>query len=677
MPQHSPDQSQNRDNENQFDLRSIQMSSNFRPENSAGGSQNNGPDESAGRRNREDSATGAPGTGPVRKIKTPNLDKFGTDLTDKAREGKLDPVIGREKEVDDALAILLRRTKNNPVFIGEAGVGKTAIVEELASMMARNEIPGFEGARLVTIDMGAMVAGTKYRGEFEERLKGCLQEVLNAKEKGQKIALFIDELHTIIGAGQGGSGSMDAANMMKEYLARGDINIIGATTLDEYRKHIEKDSALQRRFQPVVVEAPTRAVTEDILKGLRSRYEAHHGVQISDAALKAAVNYSSDYIPARHLPDKAIDLMDEAGALLNFERAVGRSTDKVLDERHIARVISQITGHPIGSVLMNQSERALNLADTMKERIINQDHVIDILARGEIRRTANLIDKKRPLSYVFAGPTGVGKTFTAKTLAEATGRPLFQFDMSEYMEKHNASRLIGAPPGYVGYEEGGQLTEKIKRNPSAVILLDEIEKAHPDVWKLALQIMEEGRITDSFGNSIDCSNIVLIMTTNAGAQNASKSNFGFMSANRIEENKGENQDVGKVSDKLVSNGFPPELVGRLSYAFEFNSLDAQAIRGIIRGEVAAGVGARLKDLGMELEIDDAAADYILKAGTDVDFGARPLRRAIERLVSEPLSEEILSNKLTKGQTVKVSYDTDKKALVFNFVPTVALEAEPA
>ena len=637
-------------------------------------------------------ATSSSTGGKSSKSKTPALDSFGRDLSELAKQGKLDPVIGRADEIERVTQILCRRQKNNPVLLGEAGVGKTAIVEGFAQLVVDGNVPELlRDRRIVVLDLAMMVAGTKYRGQFEERIKAVMNEVRRAKNT----VLFIDELHTLVGAG-GAEGAIDASNVLKPALSRGELQVIGATTLDEYRKYIEKDSALERRFQNVMVNPPTDAQTVEILKGLRERYETHHKVQITDDALQGAVELASRYITGRCLPDKAIDVIDEAGARIrlksmvrppdlkeieeeeerlkqqkeeavanqDFEKAAALrdSADKlkkkkeqltnewrekskenegVVDEEVIAEVVAKMTGIPLTRLSSEDAVRLLQMEDEMHERVISQDEAIKQVSKAVRRSRSGLKDPKRPTGcFLFAGPTGVGKTLLAKTLAEfmfGDQEALIQIDMSEYMEKHNVSRLIGAPPGYVGFEEGGQLTEKIRRRPYAVVLMDEIEKAHPDVFNMMLQIMEEGHLTDSFGRMVDFKNVIMIMTTNAGAQAiAHGAGFGF-------GKKSEEADYGNMKKEVMSvleRDFKPEFLGRLDEVVVFKKLAGEDLKLIIDIELAK-VKERLGERGLGIELDDAAKEFIIKSGGDLDYGARPLRRAGEQAIEDPLSEELL------------------------------------
>ncbi|MGQ9574941.1 MAG: ATP-dependent Clp protease ATP-binding subunit [Thermoguttaceae bacterium] len=651
------------------------------------------------------------------KSKTPALDSFGRDLTELARQGKLDPVIGREKEIERTMQILSRRTKNNPVLLGEAGVGKTAIVEGFAQRVVEGNVPELLlDRRIVVLDLAMMVAGTKYRGQFEERIKAVMNEVRRAKNT----ILFIDELHTLVGAG-GAEGAIDASNVLKPALARGEIQCIGATTLDEYRKYIEKDSALDRRFQVVIVEPSTKAETIDILKGLRDRYEKHHHVQITDDAIEAAVELSSRYITGRCLPDKAIDVIDEAGARVHlksmtrppdlkeideeverlnkekeeavanqdFEKAAAlrdqadklkkkkqaitrewkekaREADGIVDADVIAEVVSKMTGIPLTRLTTEDSKRLMQMESELHKRVVSQDEAIQSVAKAVRRSRSGLKDPKRPTGcFVFAGPTGVGKTLLAKALAEfmfGDEDALVQIDMSEYMEKHNVSRLIGAPPGYVGYEEGGQLTEKIRRRPYAVVLLDEIEKAHPDVFNMLLQVMEEGRLTDSFGRHVDFRNTILIMTTNAGAEAIkNESAFGFQRPDEDASYESMKQRVQQEIEKV----FRPEFLNRVDDIIVFRHLTPEDLGDVVELELNK-VRQRLGEHGLKLVLTDAAKKWIIKKGSNLDFGARPLRRAIENYIEDPLSEELLKGEFQGKDTITINVKevAGKKQLVF-------------
>jgi ATP-dependent Clp protease ATP-binding subunit ClpC len=655
------------------------------------------------------------------KSKTPALDSFGRDLSELAKQKKLDPVIGREREIERAIQVLCRRTKNNPVLLGEAGVGKTAIVEGFAQRVIEGNVPELlADKRIVVLDLAMMVAGTKYRGQFEERIKAVMNEVRRAKNT----ILFIDELHTLVGAG-GAEGAIDAANVLKPALSRGEIQCIGATTLDEYRKYIEKDNALARRFQEIIVEPTSKAETVEILKGLRERYEEHHRVQITDDAVVAAVDMSERYITARCLPDKAIDVIDEAGARVrlramtrppdlkeidedverlnkekeeavanqDFEKAASlrdqadklrkkkeqitrewreksRETDGVVDEEVIAEVVSKMTGIPLTRLSTEDSLRLMQMEEELHKMVISQTEAITAISKAVRRSRSGLKDPKRPTGcFVFAGPTGVGKTLLAKALAEfmfGDADALIQIDMSEYMEKHNVSRLVGAPPGYVGYEEGGQLTEKIRRRPYAVVLLDEIEKAHPDCFNMLLQVMEEGRLTDSFGRNVDFRNVILIMTTNAGADAIkNESAFGFQ---KPEDDASYDSMKARVNDQ-VQKVFRPEFLNRLDDVIIFRHLTKENLKEVIDLELAK-VRERLEERGLHLELTDAAKEFLIKKGTDLDYGARPLRRAIENRIEDPLSEELLRGTFQGMDTIVVDgiRNDEDKVIRLDFRP---------
>ena len=662
------------------------------------------------------------------KSKTPALDSFGRDLTELARESALDPVIGRANEIERVIQILCRRTKNNPVLLGEAGVGKTAIVEGLAQKIINNDVPEIlADKRIVVLDLAMMVAGTKYRGQFEERIKAVMNEVRRAKN----VVLFIDELHTLVGAG-GAEGAIDASNVLKPSLARGEIQCIGATTLDEYRKYIEKDGALERRFQTIIVEPPSKEETVEILKGLRDRYEAHHRVQITEEAIKSAVELSTRYITGRCLPDKAIDVIDEAGARVrlksmtkppnlaeieeqverlsiekdeavknaDYERAAelrdqaevlrkkkedeqkkwreqAKEVDGVVDEEVIAEVVSKMTGVPLTRLEKKEASRLLELEAELHKRVVSQDDAIKAVARSIRRARSGLKDPNRPMgTFLFLGPSGVGKTLLSKAIAEfmfGNEASLIQIDMSEYMEKHNVSRLIGAPPGYVGYEEGGQLTERIRRRPYAVVLLDEIEKAHPDVYNMLLQIMEEGRLTDNVGRVVDFKNTILIMTSNIGAdliKSGGIQGYGF--GKRDTEQTFEN--MKKALLREVEKFFRPEFINRLDDTIIFRALSKDNLYNIIDIEIKK-MSKRLIEQGVQLELSQDARDFLIDKGYNPDFGARPLRRAIEQFVEDPLSEAILRSDYKGVGLVKIVRDGEK--LRFEAASDIAAAANAA
>jgi ATP-dependent Clp protease ATP-binding subunit ClpC len=645
------------------------------------------------------------------KSKTPALDSFGRDLTELARQSKLDPVIGRETEIERVKQILCRRQKNNPVLLGEAGVGKTAIVEGFAQMVVEGNVPEIlRDRRIVVLDLAMMVAGTKYRGQFEERIKAVMNEVRRAKN----VILFIDELHTLVGAG-GAEGAIDASNVLKPALSRGELQCIGATTLDEYRKYIEKDSALERRFQMVMVDPPSKDQTVAILKGLRDRYESHHRVQYTDDALEKSVELSSRYITGRCLPDKAIDVIDEAGARIrlksmvrppdlkeieeeierlnaqkeeavanqDFEKAASlrdqadklkkrkeginrewrqksKETDGVVDAEVIAEVVAKMTGVPLTRLSSEDTVRLLEMEKELHRRVVSQDEAIKLVAKSVRRSRSGLKDPKRPTAvFLFSGPTGVGKTLLAKTLAEfmfGDEEALVQVDMSEYQERHNISRLIGAPPGYVGYEEGGQLTEKIRRRPYSVVLLDEIEKAHPDVYNMLLQIMEEGHLTDSFGRKVDFKNAILIMTTNVGASSIASSGFGFVGKT---DEQASYDSMKKNVLAEISRVFKPEFIGRLDEIVVFHKLTDENMKHIVEIELGK-VRERLSERGLRLELADDAKQFIIERSKGegerdhTDYGARPLRRAVEMYIEDPLSEELLRGEFEGKNVIRIT-----------------------
>ncbi len=652
------------------------------------------------------------------KSKTPALDSFGRDLTELARQGKLDPVIGRANEIERVVQVLSRRTKNNPVLLGEAGVGKTAIVEGLAQLVVEGNVPDLlRDRRIVVLDLAMMVAGTKYRGQFEERIKAVMNEVRRARNT----ILFIDELHTLVGAG-GAEGAIDASNVLKPALARGEIQCIGATTLDEYRKYIEKDSALERRFQQIMVNPPSKSEAVEILKGLRDRYEAHHRVQIKDEALVAAVELSDRYISSRCLPDKAIDVIDEAGARVrlkamtrppdlkeidsqieklnqekeaavaeqDFEKAAhlrdqadklkkkkegiqrewrekAREIDGVVDEEIIAEVVSKMTGVPLKRLEDNETQRLLGMEKELQKVVVSQNEAIESISRAVRKSRAGLKDPKRPIgTFIFAGPTGVGKTLLAKRLAAfmfGDENALIQIDMSEYSEKHNVSRLIGAPPGYVGYEEGGQLTEKVRRKPYCVVLLDEIEKAHPEVWNMLLQIMEEGRLTDNVGRTIDFKNAIIIMTTNVGAEEITGKVGGYGFHNRRDDQA----TYSKMKDTLkiaMEKNFRPEFLNRADDIIVFRGLTKDNLKQIVGIELEK-LGKRLKERSLELVVTDEARDLLIEKGTSLDYGARPLRRAIEGFLEDPLAEELLRGAFHgKDRVIAKVHEVDGEQKIF-------------
>lgn len=647
-------------------------------------------------------------------VGTPTLDSLARDLTESARIGKIDPVIGRDAETKRIIQILSRRTKNNPVLIGEPGVGKTAVVEGLANQIINNEVPEIlKDKRVMTLDMGTVVAGTKYRGEFEDRLKKVMDEIRSVGN----VILFIDELHTLIGAG-GAEGAIDASNILKPALARGELQCVGATTIDEYKKYIEKDAALERRFQPIHVEEPSIVQTELILKGLRNRYEAHHRVKITDQAIIAAARLSDRYIADRFLPDKAIDLIDEAGAkvrLTTYKRpdnlkkltielqeikkeknsaVLGQEFEKAaalrdqernisvkleeanknwkekqikenikVTEEDIASIVSTWTGIPVSKLTSGETNRLLNMEEILHNRIIGQTEAVNAVSKAIRRARAGLKDPKRPIgSFIFLGPTGVGKTELARALAEtmfADENAMIRVDMSEYMEKHSTSRLVGSPPGYVGHEEGGQLTELVRRKPYSIILLDEIEKAHPDVFNILLQVLEDGRLTDSKGRLVDFRNTVLIMTSNVGASELKKNSFvGF----NLDEKGQEHKDMKvKVTEELKRT-FRPEFLNRIDETIVFHSLEKKHMKDIVKIMIKQ-LQNRMKKQGMTFSLTDGALDKIATEGYEPEYGARPLRRSIQRNVEDLLSEELLKGTINKGEDVRIGLNRKGKFVV--------------
>ncbi len=651
-----------------------------------------------------------------KKTDTPVLDQFGRDLTYMASEGKLDPVIGRDQEIERIIQILSRRTKNNPVLIGEAGVGKTAVAEGLAQRIMEGNIPEMlKEKRIVSLDLSGMVAGAKYRGEFEERLKNVMLEI----KKVGNVILFIDEMHTIIGAGAA-EGAIDASNILKPALSRGEIQAIGATTLDEYRKHVEKDPALERRFQPVTVGEPSKEEAILILFGLRDKYEAHHKVRITDEAIKAAVELSDRYITDRYLPDKAIDLIDEAASRVrlqaftappdlkemedkledlmkekeesimnqNYEKAakIRDEEQKLKDqievlktkwtskysvntetvgEEEIAYIVASWTGIPVKKLAEEETDRLLKMEDILHSRVIGQDEAVKAVSRAIRRARAGLKDPKRPIgSFIFLGPTGVGKTELSKALAETLfgdEDAMIRVDMSEYMERHTVSRLVGSPPGYVGYEDGGQLTEKVRRKPYSVILLDEIEKAHPDVFNILLQILEDGRLTDSKGRTVDFRNTVIVMTSNVGAHTIRKQKtLGFTSEDNMAAGE-YNKMRDNIMDELKKT-FRPEFLNRIDETIVFHLLEDAHLKEIVK-LMLSSVTKRLAQKDIYLEVSDAAKEHMTKEGFDSTYGARPLRRVIQRMIEDSLSEEILAGRVKVGDKVQV--DVEEGKLIFH------------
>ena len=644
---------------------------------------------------------------PTAESKYRSLEKYGRDLTELAREGKLDPVIGRDEEIKRVMQILTRRTKNNPVIIGEAGVGKTAIAEGLAQKIAVGDVPdSLKNKRVIGLDMGALVAGSKFRGEFEERLKAVMDEV---RQASGEIILFIDELHTVVGAGAA-EGAIDASNMLKPALARGELQCVGATTLDEYRQHIEKDKALERRLQPLFINEPSVEATVEMLRGLRPRYEAHHKIKIDDSALMAAAKLSQRYISDRFLPDKAIDLIDEAASKLridmeskppdikeldqkiknlmdeeesasqrgDYQKAAElksermqleperdgkeaewrqeKKIDSVVDEETIAELVSKWTGIPVSRMLEGDAEKLVHMEERLHERIINQEEAVSAISEAIRRGRAGLKDPKRPIgSFIFLGPTGVGKTELAKALTQFlfdNEDAMIRIDMSEFVEKHTVSRLIGAPPGYVGYEEAGQLTEAVRRRPFRVILFDEVEKAHPDVLKILLQILEDGRLTDGHGRTVDFKNTVVIMTSNLGTEMFKRQAIGF---SRQEED--EQRKLKSDIEKELKQAFRPEFLNRIDNTIIFQPLTEEHLKKIV-DLLISEVQTRLDDRNITLDLDDEARAWLLKEGYEPAYGARPLRRAIQRYVENPLSSRILQGEIKDGETVVVGVSGD-------------------
>jgi ATP-dependent Clp protease ATP-binding subunit ClpC len=650
------------------------------------------------------------------KSKTPVLDNFGRDLTKMAEDGKLDPVVGREKEIERVSQILSRRKKNNPILIGEPGVGKSSIAEGLALRIVQRKVSRvLFGKRVVTLDLASLVAGTKYRGQFEERMKA----VMNELEKSPDVILFIDEIHTIIGAG-GASGSLDASNMFKPALARGEIQCIGATTLDEYRQYIEKDGALERRFQKVIIEPASPEETLQILNNIKSKYEDHHNVTYTPEAIKACVQLTARYITDRHLPDKAIDALDEAGSRVHItninvpqniveieakieeikelknqvvrsqkyeEAARLRDTEKQLHsqleaakkaweeetrqnrvtvtEENVAEVVSMMSGVPVQRVTQNEGEKLIKMATMLKGKVIGQDAALEKVVKAIQRNRAGLKDPNKPIgSFIFLGPTGVGKTQLAKVLARHlfdNDDALIRIDMSEYMEKFATTRLIGAPPGYVGYEEGGQLTEKVRRRPYSVVLLDEIEKAHPDVFNMLLQVLDDGQLTDSLGRRIDFKNTIIIMTSNIGARQLKDfgTGVGFGTTTRKEN---ESEASKGVIESALKKAFAPEFLNRIDDVIMFNALHREDIHKIIDIELA-NLFTRVNGLGFNIKITDAAKDFIVEKGYDINYGARPLKRAIQKYLEDPMAEEIIKSSLSEGDEIEVDYNKEKDEIV--------------
>jgi len=664
-----------------------------------------------------ESSKGSSGGQPSGKSssETPVLDNFGIDLTKAAEEDRLDPIVGREREIERLAQILSRRKKNNPILIGEPGVGKSAIAEGLANRIVQRKVSRvLFGKRVVTLDLASIVAGTKYRGQFEERMKAILNEL----SKTSSIILFIDEIHTIVGAG-GATGSLDAANMLKPALARGDIQCIGATTLDEYRQHIEKDGALERRFQKVMVEPTDAEETVEILNNIKERYEEHHNVTYTDDAIKACVSLTQRYISDRHLPDKAIDALDESGSRVhisnivvperilkleedieetkrekikavknqNFERAASfRDREKEyldlldqekskwekelsknresVDEEKVAEVVAMMTGVPVQRIAQAEGARLLKMGEEMKNSVIGQDEAIGKVVKSIQRNRAGLKDPNKPIgTFIFLGPTGVGKTQLAKVLAQYlfdSADNLIRVDMSEYMEKFSVSRLVGAPPGYIGYEEGGQLTEKVRRKPYAVVLLDEIEKAHPDVYHILLQVLDEGQLTDSLGRRVDFRNTIVIMTSNIGTRQLKDFGQG-VGFNTKTKQESTNDYTKSVISKALKNAFAPEFLNRIDDVVLFNALTRDDLHKIIDIELK-GLYARINGLGYQIKLSPTAKDFIVEKGYDIQYGARPLKRAIQKYLEDPMAEVLISADIAEGDTINVGFDSKKEEI---------------
>jgi len=602
-----------------------------------------------------------------------SLEKFSVDLTQLAAEGKLDPVIGREKEIARAMQILIRRTKNNPVLIGQAGVGKTAIAEGLALRIVSGDVPQeLQGRKVLALEMGAMVAGSKFRGEFEERLKAVLDEV---KQAAGEIILFIDELHTVVGAGAA-DGAIDASNMMKPALARGELQALGATTEAEYRRYIEKDAALERRFQPILVEEPDAETAIEMLLALRPKYEAHHKVSMTDEAIEAAVRLSQRYVTERKLPDKAVDLIDEAASKLRIDAQAMPPGDMTVTTEDIGALVASWPGIPVDRLVGAEADRLLHMERRLHNRVVGQDKAVTAVSDAIRRARAGLSDPNRPIgSFIFLGPTGVGKTELARALAEYLfddEQNMVRVDMSEYMEKHSVSRLIGAPPGYVGFDDGGQLTEAVRRRPFRVVLFDEIEKAHPDVFNVLLQILEDGRLTDSHGRTVDFRNTVVILTSNLGTAEAGREGVGFLAQASLQD------DVAKRTNAIeeaLKKAFRPEFLNRIDDTIIFDPLSVEQIGSVV-GLMMADVSDRLSEHGVSIALTDAARDWLVQKGFDAVYGARPLRRAIQRYVENDLSRKILAGDISDGDLVTVDANSD--GLTFEATPAPSgSAAEPA
>lgn len=594
------------------------------------------------------------------KINIPTLEKYAVNLNDYAKENKLDPLIGREKEMQRIIQILSRRTKNNPILIGDPGVGKTAIIEGLAINIENNKVPSsLQGKLIYSLDIGGMLAGAKYRGEFEERIKKVIEEVI----KSDDIILFIDEMHTIVGAGATGENSMDASNILKPVLSRGDIQVIGATTIDEYRKNIEKDTGLERRLQPILIEEPTKEEAIKILTGLKDKYENFHDVKITKEAIKSAVDLSSRYIVDRYLPDKAVDIIDEAASRIKMKNLKLKNNKPTVNSEIVAEVIGLWTGIPINKIVKSEGDKLLNLESILHNRVVGQNEAINAVSKAVRRSRAGLKDPKRPIgSFLFLGPTGVGKTELCKALAEAhfgSDDQIVRIDMSEYMEKHSVSRLIGSPPGYIGHDDGGQLTEAVRRHPYTLVLFDEIEKAHEDVFNILLQVLDEGRLTDSKGRTVDFKNTLIIMTSNIGAKSINKQQIvGFSTT--LNDNVNE-ENYKSMKEKILSevkSRFKPEFINRIDDIVVFHKLNVENLYEISK-IMMSNLISRLKQLNISLDISDDVLKFISKYGVDLEYGARPLKRAIQKEVEDVLADRILSGNVKKGDSIVAKVIEDK------------------
>lgn len=587
------------------------------------------------------------------KLKISTLEKYAINLNDNAKNNKIDPLIGREKEVQRIIQVLSRRTKNNPVVIGDPGVGKTAIIEGLAIKIEEKDVPkSLENKIIYNLDISGVLAGAKYRGEFEERIKKIIDEAINAKE----IILFIDEIHTIVGAGATGENPMDASSILKPVLSRGDIQVIGATTIDEYRKNIEKDVALERRLQPIIVEEPTKEDAIKILNGLKNKYEKHHNVKITDDAIKQAVELSSRYITDRYLPDKAVDIIDESASRVSINKFKSKKGKRIVDSNIVSEVVELWTGIPISKIVKSEGNKLLNLEDILQERVIGQNEAIKAISKAIRRSRSGIKDPKKPIgSFLFLGPTGVGKTELCKALAEShfgNEDKIVRIDMSEYMEKHSVSRLIGSPPGYIGHDDGGQLTESVRSHPYSVVLFDEIEKAHEDIFNILLQILDEGRLTDSKGRTVDFKNTIIIMTSNLGATSISNQRkTGFSIGNN--ESKIKEENYNDMKDKIMEEvkiRFRPEFINRIDDIVVFHKLSLDNLYDIVK-IMTKGLIKRLKKMDIELDIEETVIKFIAKYGIDLEYGARPLKRVIQKELEDSLSENILSENIKKGDYI--------------------------